>query len=855
MFVPKRAKINSVKDLELLAKDLNVDLTHAQNLISKHGISDTARIYGFDVTDYDNLIFGGRLLIYDLYNKCPRTIQEYTEILSHVLHPKIIEYMRRYETRLQKLMEENWINYLDCDFFAASTLIRTYLTKPHYSLDPTETPWFKDLRIATQLYMDVGIESVILCFKEMSSKLYTHSSPTIFNSGLKRPQLSSCFLATIEDDLRSILYDGVFNNGMIGSMAGGLGTDISRIRHSEIGSTGMSSGVMPMMLLYNSATKYINQQGRRNGAQTLYYRPHGLDVIDFIQAVRKDGDMSKRTNDINNALWIPDIFMKRVEKDERWTLFDPGRTPLIRDCYGEEYERNYEMYEREAERLDNEFKIIDEEYQNANKTLEQMDPQSDEYSVRRKLRTDILKRWTVASKNRIRFSAMKARDLFSIIIDTQRRTGLPSLLYEDACNFKSNQKNLGYIRCSNLCTEIIEFTSDKEIASCNLASISLSAFNNNFVVLGGTMRSVVRNLNRVIDTNWYPLDTYDESGRVINRGKISTTNFKNRPIGIGVSGFAEMIFQQGLGFDDPRVAMLNKKVFACLYFNGLISSVEEAIRHGPYESFRGSPLSEGKFQFDLWRDEYDRLSKTNPSQLEFRKREDDDPVDPREWGQLTFILENGVTIEPSWASLRSVIMKYGVRNSLLLCLMPTATSSQILRNTETCEPPESNLYTRRVMNGEFPVLNRFMVRDLKEIGAWNILTYEILKRDYGSLTNLKKAITEEYRDRYFNVDVEKLDKIISRYKTVWEISQKTLLKLMADRMRYICQSTSNNIFLAEPTDAQLQAVHMYTWKLGLKTGLYYLRMNISAKANQMTVNKQILDKVCSRDDKSCMSCQ
>ena len=465
--------------------------------------------------------------------------------------------------------------------------------------------------------------------------------------------------------------------------------------------------------------------------------------------------------------------------------------------------------------------------------------------------------WRVKSKQRIRYKTMPARKLYDLIVDTQRKTGLPSILYEDACNDKSNQNNLGYIRCSNLCTEIVEFTSEDEIASCNLASISLAAHVTDgevdFEQLGKTSRSLVRNLNRVIDVNWYPLDEYDSKSQLLARGKISKTNFKHRPIGIGVSGFAEMLYQLGTTFGESRTYEINKEVFACIYFNCLVASVEEAIRHGAYETFKGSPLSQGKFQFDLWREEFERKWSSGN---EFRKRDDDKPVNPLVWGQEALKLENNCVIEPSWDSLRKAVMKYGVRNSLLLALMPTATTAQILRNTETCEPPESNLYSRKVMNGQYPVLNRFLVKELKEIGCWNDMTFEFLKREYGSVSKLEEWIKSNPGSYPSILNWERIRRIVYRYRTIWEISQKVLIQMSADRSRYIDQSSSHNVFIAEPTDKQLHALHLMTWKIGLKTGMYYLRMKPASNPIQFTLDTTVAEgQVCNRSDPTCLSCQ
>ncbi len=568
----------------------------------------------------------------------------------------------------------------------------------------------------------------------------------------------------------------------------------------------MSKVIVPWIYLYNGVIRAVDQGGRRPGACTVYCRPHHTDIYEFCEMSLKTGEHYQRAHSLNFAIWFPWLFWDRVRKDQDWTLFCPAHTKKLNDIWGIEWIKQYEQYERNS-------------------------------SVKK--------------------TVVKARHLLNHITSIERKSGMPYIMHGDACNMKSNQKNLGYIRSGNLCLEVIQYSSDDEISACNLASISLRAFcrgktgillqDYDFKLLGKKIRQCVRNLNKVIDENWYPLD------------KIVKSNKAHRPIGIGVSGFAEMLHELDLPFQDPKnpsephpkTRRLNKMIFACMYWNALVESVKLAIKDGSYSSFKGSPIAEGKFQFDLWADEYELLNKHNFINPNIRKKEDDQPIDPCHWEQDTILLTDKnkrlYVLQPTWDSLRHNIDKFGLRNSLLLTVMPTASSAQPLRNGESVEAHQSNIYSRKVNKGAYPVINRYMIKDLQELSLWNRSTIDLIHSDRGSISKLYQFVLDNH-DRYLDyksTDTNniRLKWIIEKYKTMWELSMKIFMKMAAERGRYICQSQSTNIYLAEPTDEQLRALHLYGHYLGLKTGMYYLRSLAGTTAIKFSVDPKIINYV------------
>ena len=1263
---------------EILYSGLQIDKKYVESKLNEIGVLNTARVLGYEVQNPDYLRLSGRFLMYHIQQNAPSNIKDYLIHMSHRLNHRVKTFLETHQKVLDEALEKVKKTDYRFDWFSGGSMWKTYLARPYYDEEPVETPQIMCLRKAAQMYADEGIDMVLKTFYELSEQYYTHASPTIFNAGMKKPQMSSCFLYTIEDDLKSIL-GGVVEGGLISKLSGGLGLDISRIRHSEIGTVGASAGIIPMLRLYNEMVRYCDQGGKRKGAITIYLRPHHIDIFEFIDVVKKTGDQYSRAHDINTAIWFPWLFWKRVRLNEKWTLFCPAKTPLLNDVWGIEFEKHYEEYEKLADERE-------KNYLSLKKQLEKIN----ESGVRDENYVHLKESYFQAKRDRITHRVVQARDVLDEIIKTQRKTGMPYVMHGDACNMKSNQKNLGMIRSSNLCVspdtliltkddgyveigskvdqevevwngsrysrvtvkhtgkvnkllkitldnglylkcteehkfllpletnknnydprkayrleakrlfvgdklsnflipdglqnpwnvkkdvfqvitgvqgltvtsietlegetdtycftepennaglfngiltgqclEIIEHTSKDEIASCltgdtlirtkeglqrldsfeetevfvpykddsdvsdepvylkskridqgvrpvylletssgnkikatldhqflsrsgpefghipqwkevkdlkrgdilfhrvdskevqldfhfqegatvtteedlyerlqtlkgdsqsslllgflyknhrlennvftidivdakyftpyfldigivplffhntervvfagqsakrladffklpfdedvteyvefettltadpvligeekvwdlyvpdrhhfvangivshncNLASISLKKFSKgyidhtkpfeqemkskvDFAKLGEVTESVTRNLNKVIEHNYYPLD--DHGDGYYQPGKISTTNKKHRPLGIGVSGLAELIYGLDLVPESEETRMVNKAVFACMYYHSLVESVKQALIHGPYDSFEGSPISQGKLQFDLWKEEFQIKG---PNAL--RKAEDDEPIDPKVWGEKSIHLANGDVIEPSWDSLRKVIKKNGCRNSLHIALMPTAGTSAVIAQgaTETTEFPMANLYSRKLMNGAYPIINYFLVNDLRQIGQWTESTAQYLSANNGSVKGYSKFLQMKNPDLSAEI-INRLQYLEKKYATMWEIKQSWLLKLTADRGRYVDQSQSTNIYLADPTDDQLRALHLQTDMLGLKTGMYYLRSRAAMEPIKFTTDPEIMNFVsnkmventsepamCNKNDPQCLSCQ
>lgn len=623
------------------------------------------------------------------------------------------------------------INYerdYNYDFFGYKTLERSYLMKLDGKI--VERPQHMLMRVSVGIHGE-DIDSAIQTYNLMSEKWFTHATPTLFNAGTPKPQLSSCFLLSMQDDSIDGIYDTLKQCAKISQSAGGIGLSIHNVRATGAyikGTNGTSNGIVPMLRNFDMTARYVDQGGgKRKGSFAIYMEPWHADIFDFLDLRKNHGKEELRARDLFYALWIPDLFMKRVEDNGDWTLFSPDECPGLYDSYGEEFEALYEKYEREG-------------------------------------------------KGR---RTVKAQDLWFEVLEAQIETGTPYMLYKDAANKKSNQKNLGTIRSSNLCTEIMEYTSKDEVAVCNLASIALSRF-----VIDGQFdhqklyeisKVVTRNLNKVIDVNYYP----------VKEAKYS--NLKHRPIGIGVQGLADTFLLLKMAFDSEEARKLNREIFETIYYAAMETSMELAQEEGAYETFKGSPVSKGVFQFDMW----------------------------------------GVTPDSGrwdWLNLKQQVRKHGVRNSLLLAPMPTASTSQILGNNECFEPYTSNLYLRRVLSGEFIVANKHLMSELIALGLWDERMMNRIKVENGSIQNIAE-IPQDIKERY---------------KTVWEISQKSIIDMSADRGAYICQSQSLNIHLQDANFGKMTSMHFYAWKKGLKTGMYYLRTKAATDAIKFTVEKEQL---------------
>jgi ribonucleoside-diphosphate reductase alpha chain len=617
------------------------------------------------------------------------------------------------------------------DYFGFKTLEKSYLLKLDGAI--AERPQHMLMRVAVGIH-GADIAAAIHTYNLLSERWFTHATPTLFNAGTPKPQMSSCFLLTMQDDSIEGIYDTLKQTAKISQSAGGIGLSIHNIRATGSyikGTNGTSNGIIPMLRVFNDTARYVDQGGgKRKGSFAIYLEPWHADVFDFLELKKNHGKEEMRARDLFYALWIPDLFMKRVESNEEWSLFCPHECPGLSDAYGEEFEALYHKYELEGKAR----------------------------------------------------STVKAQELWFKVLESQTETGTPYMLYKDHANNKSNQKNLGTIKSSNLCTEIMEYTSKDEVAVCNLASLALPKYvrtNEQGVAefdhakLYEVTKAATVNLNKIIDVNYYPVP------------EARNSNLRHRPIGLGVQGLADVFIMLRMPFESDAAKQLNKDIFETIYFASMEASMELAKVEGPYSTWEGSPISKGIFQFDMWN--------VTPSS--------------GNW---------------DWEKLRQQVVEHGVRNSLLVAPMPTASTSQILGNNECFEPYTSNIYARRVLSGEFAVVNKHLLKDLIKLNLWNESMKNKLISANGSVQNIPE-IPQDLKELY---------------KTVWEIKQKTILEMAADRGAYICQSQSLNIHIQDVNFGKLTSMHFHAWKLGLKTGMYYLRTKAAADAIKFTIEKQ-----------------
>jgi ribonucleoside-diphosphate reductase alpha chain len=613
------------------------------------------------------------------------------------------------------------------DYFGFKTLERSYLLKLNGNI--AERPQHMLMRVSIGIHLN-DLAAAKETYELMSKKYFTHATPTLFNSGTPKPQMSSCFLLAMQDDSIDGIYDTLKQTAKISQSAGGIGLSIHNVRATGSyisGTNGTSNGIVPMLRVFNDTARYVDQGGgKRKGSFAIYVEPWHADIFDFLDLKKNTGKEEQRARDLFYAMWIPDLFMKRVEEDAEWTLMCPNECPNLFKVHGDEFDELYLGYE-------------------------------------------------AAGKGR---KTIKARALWEKIMESQIETGTPYMLYKDAANRKSNQKNLGTIRSSNLCTEIMEYTSPDEVAVCNLASIALPMFIKNgefdHKELYRVTKRVTKNLNKVIDRNYYPVKEAENS------------NFRHRPIGLGIQGLADAFIMLRLPFTSDEAKKLNQEIFETLYFAAVTASMEEAKADGTYQTYKGSPISEGKFQHNLWGVEDEELS--------------------GRW---------------DWAKLRKQVLEHGVRNSLLVAPMPTASTSQILGNNEAFEPYTSNIYTRRVLSGEFIVVNKHLLEDLVNLGLWNDTLKEQIMRNNGSVQ-----------------DVDIPQDLKELYKTVWELSMKDVIDMSRHRGYFIDQSQSLNLFMENANYGKLTSMHFYAWKSGLKTGMYYLRTKSAVDAIKFTLNNE-----------------
>jgi ribonucleoside-diphosphate reductase alpha chain len=682
----------------------------------------------------DYALLASRIAISNLHKNTTKSFSDTMRMLYEYVDPKtglnaslIAEDVWKVIEANAELLDSTIIYDRDFgfDYFGFKTLEKSYLLKLDGKI--VERPQHMFMRVAIGIHKH-DVESAVITYNLMSERWFTHATPTLFNAATPKPQMSSCFLLSMQDDSIDGIYDTLKQTAKISQSAGGIGLAIHNVRATGSyisGTNGTSNGIVPMLKVYNDTARYVDQGGgKRKGAFAIYLEPWHADVFEFLDLRKNHGKEEMRARDLFYALWIPDLFMKRVEENGDWSLFCPHEAPGLHECWGEAFEALYTRYEAEGR---------------SRKTI-------------------------------------KAQDLWFAVLDSQIETGTPYLLYKDAANRKSNQQNLGTIKSSNLCTEIIEYTDKDEVAVCNLASLALPRYviNGKFDhdKLFEVTYQATKNLNKIIDYNYYPVE------------QARNSNMRHRPIGLGVQGLADAFILLRYPFESEEAKQLNKDIFETIYFAAMTASKDLAKLEGAYETFKGSPLSKGIFQFDMWN------------------------VQPgTRW---------------DWNTLRAEVMEHGVRNSLLVAPMPTASTSQILGNNECFEPYTSNIYTRRVLSGEFIIVNKHLLKDLVELDLWN--------------NDMKNQIIAA------NGSIQEIDAIPLHikelYKTVWEIKQRNLIDMAADRGAYICQSQSLNLFIDSPSSAKLTSMHFYGWKKGLKTGMYYLRTQAATQAVQFTVEKQ-----------------
>lgn len=821
---------------------------------------------------------------------CPKKISNYVMGLSHLLSEDLMRFLLENEREINEILDRKYYKNYELDYFSAVNMVKSYLMAQSCGNRPRmESPILMSLRIASFLFCRDGVHKVLSKSKEMILQKYTHASPTIFNGGTKRPQCASCFLTDIKDDLESIVYRGIGDMAIISKNMGGLGINMNKIRHSQIGFSGESSGPLPYAIGYDRIIGNTNQGGRRSGNATFFVRDWNIDVMGFIEASSTLAPPQLRFENAVTCIWTSNLFLKRVRNDENWTLFCPAHVDGMSDLYLEEFESKYHYFEKLAVEREEEHLILKKKLAEIKERYLQNPEDNDLRNLYYQLGQDE----AFFEKNKlIRYKVVRARDVWQKICLTQMRRAI-YIMNCDKINAACNMSNIYVVNNSNLCTEIIQPCPGNEISSCNLASLNLKypclkkidwrkSFEDNvtaedlrqcydFEDLGKTVRSVVENLNRVIDNNYYPLDTITETEKI--SGPISTPNKRNRPLGIGVSGLNDAFLNLNLIFSSKAAALLNKMIFACMYFNALIESLKLSIEEGEYSSFRtgtckvyrngqwetiqGSPLSNGYFQFDLWqfytnymRDKGVLKEMSNDNEDNFENEgsdfstygifpgekvydiQDDLPLDPTTWGQKPIVISTHnrryfpitVTIEPTWESLRQAIIQYGVRNSMLLAVMPTASSASVLGNTENTEAHQQLIYSRSVKDGQFLIAVPQLEEDLSELGLWNEKTSFFIKGCNGSISMLHSYVKDFPTDFVpTEENWEYLSFLQQKHRGMFEISQKVFIQQARQRGIYVDQSQSLNLYLAEPTLEILSKMHHYSSACFLKTNIYYLR--------------------------------
>lgn len=810
MAIVKELNWNLDVDLDLLQKDLSDTVVckarHLGALESLNRILlNIAESANYKATKHpDWSLLAGRIEMVRLKLMTPETMSDVIEKDPNIWRRDTdCDYYKFFHDNCEEL-EAMIVPERDFDFyfFGVRTLEKSYLLR--YLAEGEsflETPQRMYLRIATFLHMP-NLPAIKDYYDDMSQGKFTHSSPTIFHSGIRKGSLASCFLLTMQDDLTKI-FNCLGQCAQISKAAGGIGLDITNIRHSKVGHLGQSSGIVPMLKVYDATMRYVDQAGRRKGSATIFLQPWHIDFPDFLQLKRQQGSEERRARDLFYSVWSCDLFMDRVAANEKWTLFCPKYAPKLKDTYGEEFEKCYKEYEE---------------------TLPGK-PGSEHYC-----------------------KVVKARDLWTELLTTQIEAGMPFITHKDTANYTSNQKNLGLVRSSNLCQEITEVTDETTISSCNLASIALDEFVKvvdgtpvyDFDSLGICVRKVIRGLNNVIDRTYYPLQ---EEGKP---GPIKSTNLRYRPLGLGVQALADAFLKMGLAWTDSEAKKLNSEIFATMYYHAVSESVELAKEFGSYEGFEGSPASKGLLKPHLMAQERARKI------LRKRGIKSSDPQFPEESDKLVKeILSEKLVGNYNWEALTNTVKEHGLRNSLLIALMPTASSAQIRYKNESFEPFTCNMYVRSVLSGNHLVINRYMVKEFEELGMWNNSIINFIMKNDGSIANLPLELAGGDPEK-----TERLGRLKEKCLTAFELSQKLLVEMSVDRAYYVCQSQSLNIHKKDPTFKMLTALHMKAWEEGLTTGMYYLRSAPATEAIKFTVDGELdVEKSVICTDEVCISCQ
>lgn len=891
-------------DFSYLAADLDISSNVRDSLRHINKLSDLETIAETLTSHFvnDEHLLAPRLLMKARLFSTPSKIEDYIESLSHRLSKKCIDFMRKYANEINAFYQEvhdPCYKYVK-DYIAASKWVKSNLLDAGFGKNVLECPEFQAIRVSVQFYHQYThsntLEKFIRKAKEIFYQYITHASPTLFNAGTVYPQLASCFQVHLSDDTTSLMQRGVADVAEISKNNGGVGVGANNIRHSNISFSGKSKGAIPFIRIYDKTFGCVDQGGKRNGAGTIFLRDWHIDVREFISCLPADANPSSAIRNIQGCIWVSDLLFERYRQNGEWTFFCPHQCPLLENAYNDEFEKNYVYYENLIQEREQEYSQLEQELTLLEENILSYPDQFEEIVKKISMQKQKIAQF---EKSKLMFyKRIPARDFVHEICQIQIRDG-PYIMNGDAINRKSQVDNIGPVNCSNLCTEIVQHSSDTEIPTCNLGAMNLPKYVKgqvpnylednvenmqndlkhafDFETFSYTIRSLTENINQMIDENYYPLDRLDEKTQKMS-GPISDTNRRNRPIGIGVSGLYNAETRMGFGFDSSLGFQFNKTVFACMYYNALVESLRLAVRDGAYSSFRtgkcriynsrtksfqeyeGSPLSNGFFQFDLWNAEYHYLRDKGRLQ-EYETYDDGDtdelynleniqPLSPEVWGQSSLTISEGnitFTVYPRWDSLRYFIQKFGVRNSLLIAPMPTASTANIVSAVEAFEAPTGLIYAKRIKDvNDIYAVPEFLV-EAKKMGIFDVNLYQFISSSQGSIQDLDLFLRKFYPEKEF--DWPRIKRLQSIFKTAYEISQRDTARQCQQRGIYVDQSQSYNVFIPAPSVDILTAFHLFTNSLALKTNIYYLRQlppvppfPISFKPEIVIFAKELLDK-------------